>query len=430
MLFGFKSERKGEPDSVFGLLPMTNSPARWILHLDMDAFYVSVERLLDPSLEGRAVLVGGDPGGRGVVASASYEARRKGVHSAMPMGRARMLCPEAVIIRGTHERYAEYSGRVHEILRRFSPLVEMASQDEAYVDLSGTERLWGAPWTAAERMRQTILEETRLPSSMGLAANKLLAKVASTLAKPRGFLRVFPGGEAALLAPLPIEALPGIGPKTAEKLHSFGIERLGDLVELGAETLEQLFGATGRELYERARGCNDSAVEPEREAKSIGREHTFPEDVDDPVRLISMLSELTEHVASALRADTLQARTITLKFRYADFQTHTASRTLLSPTDDEKILLETARDLLRRHWTRRVRLRLVGVSVSNLQRAAWQLDLFDEATTRRRIQLHGAVDALRRRHGFEVIHRARSLESEGKPMRKPSQKPEKKSGGR
>jgi DNA polymerase-4 len=370
---------------------------------------------------GKPVLVGGDPTGRGVVASASYEARKFGCRSAMPMAQALRLCPEAVVVQGTHGRYSEFSHQVQEVFERFSPLVEMAGLDEAYIDLTGTERLWGADWKAADRLRAAVLRETRLPCSVGLATNKLVAKVCSSLCKPAGYLRVLPGEEAAFLAPLQIRKLPGVGPKTAERLASFGLERIGDIVALGVETLEGVFGSAGRELWERAQGRHEGAVEPVQEAKSIGREHTFTEDVDDPERLLGMLSHLSELVATSLREDEVQARTITLKFRYADFQTHTASRTIAEPTDDEGVILSAARDLLRKHWTRRVRLRLIGVTTSNLVRSGHQLDLFDRERIEQRIRLHEAVDSIRDRHGFLSIERARSLGgSRGRKRRGPS----------
>jgi len=384
---------------------------RSILHVDMDSFFVSVERLLDPSLVGKPVVVGGDPTGRGVVASASYEARKFGVHSAMPMARALRLCPQAVVVRGTHGRYGEISHQVREIFERFSPLVEMASLDEGYIDLTGTERLFGPPWKAAQTLRVTVLNETKLPCSLGLGTNKLIAKVASALCKPAGYLRVFPGEEASFLAPLPLRELPGIGPKTGERLATFGLEHVRDLQALGVDTLEGIFGEAGRELWERAMGRHDAAVEPEREAKSMGREHTFADDIDDPGVLLSMISHLAELVAASLREDQCQARTITLKFRYADFKTHTASKTLLDPTDDEGTIFRVARDLLRKNWTRRVSLRLVGVTASNLVAAGWQLDLFERDRIEKQTRLHDAVDAIRDRHGFRSIERGRSMGS-------------------
>lgn len=391
--------------------PIEDENPRSILHVDMDSFFVSVERLLDPSLVGKPVVVGGDPTGRGVVSSASYEARRFGVHSAMPMARALRLCPHAVVVRGSHGRYGEYSDRVREIFERFSPLVEMASLDEAYIDLTGTERLWGPAWKAAESLRGTVIRETGLPCSMGLGTNKLIAKVASALCKPLGFLRVPPGSESGFLAPLPLRDLPGIGPKTGERLASFGLKRIGDVQALGAAQLEGLFGDAGTGLWERAMGRHDGEVETGREAKSMGREHTFTEDVGDAAALHSMISHLSELVAASLREDKLQARTITLKFRYADFETHTASKTVSDPLDDEGAIAEVARALLQKGWNSRMPLRLIGVTASNLVARGWQLDLFDGDRIEKQIRIHGAVDAIRERHGFQSIERARSLNS-------------------
>lgn len=382
---------------------------RWIAHIDMDAFFVEVERRVDPSLIGKPVIIGGDPDGRGVVAACSYETRRFGVHSAMPLARARRLCPQALFVRGHHELYGEYSGRIRELFDSYSPVVEMASLDEAYIDLTGTERLHGPPFVTVDRMLGRIRGEIGLPASAGLSANKLVSKVASDLAKPRGFLLVPHGGERALLRRLPMRRLPGIGPKLEAHFDRYGVSTIGDIVELGEPTLRAVFGRTGSELYWRCRGEDDSPVVPSRAARSIGHEHTFEHDTAHRPTLERRLSYLAEKVARRLRRQKLCARFVTLKMRYSDFQTLTRRTTFAEPTNDDRTIFEAARCSLDGAFTRRVRLRLLGISASGLTDMQWQMDLFDHERQLAREALAEAVDRIKNRHGFDAILRGRSV---------------------
>ncbi|MBI1292022.1 DNA polymerase IV [bacterium] len=379
-----------------------------VMHVDMDCFYVSVERLLDPSLNGLPVAVGGSPDGRGVVSSASYEARRFGVRSAMPMGQAMRLCPQLVVVRGSYGMYAKHSAALAEIFRRYAPVVRMASQDEAYLDLTGTGRLYGTPLVAAERLRRDVLAETRLPCSIGIGSNRLVAKVASDLCKPKGLLWVPPGSEERFLAPLPIERIPGVGHRIAERLHAIGARRVGDVVTLGAATLDKHFGEHGRDLYSRCSGVSSAHVTEHEPAKSIGAEETFDRDCSDAEVLDASLSALSEKVASRLRAEGIVASTITLKYRFHDFETHTAATTLAYPVDDELAILEAARGLLAAKWGGRRAIRLLGVTTSGLTESSAQLDLLAEEGREKRDRLHAALDRIRGKHGYGGIRRASS----------------------
>ena len=383
---------------------------RWIAHIDMDAFFVEVERRLDPSLVGKPIIVGGDPDGRGVVAACSYETRRFGVHSAMPLRRAKNLCPHALFVQGHFEAYSEYSDRLQVLFESLTPLMEMASIDEAYLDLTGTERIHGPAQAAVDRLLRRIRSEIGLPASAGLASNKLIAKVASDLAKPSGFLMVPPGSEASFLAPLPMRRLPGIGPKLEAHLSRYGISTLGEISALGEPVLRAIFGAGGSDLFWRCQGVDDSPVVVSYLAKSVGHEHTFDEDTGHRPTLERTLSYLAERVAQRLRRHRWRARTVTLKMRYSDFQTLTRRTTLDEPTDDDRMIYRAARRSLDRTWTRRSWLRLLGISVSGLCDAQWQLDLFAHDDQAAREALAGAIDRIKNRYGFDAILRARSFD--------------------
>lgn len=379
---------------------------RAILHVDLDAFFVSVERLRDPSLAGKPVVVGADPRGgkgRGVVAAASYEAREFGIHSAMPISEAWRRCPRAVYLPGSPDLYRRAARAVRAIFHRFTPAVEPVSIDEAYLDLTGTERLFGPPPAAAERIRRAIRDETRLPVSMGLATSKVVAKIASTLAKPAGFLHVWPGREAAFLAPLPISRMPGIGPATRERLHEFNLRTLGDLARIDAEFLTSAFGEHGRSMAARAVGAEGGAVEEPGIPKSISREVTFEEDTADVARCEAILAYLAERACHDLRGHGLTARTVTLKLRYRDFTTVTRRTTLDTPTDSDRIVGAAARELFRAAYARRVNVRLLGVGLANLVYAAPQLDLFAEPRALAWERLLNPLDRLRDRYGFGAV---------------------------
>lgn len=386
---------------------------RAILHVDLDAFFVAVERLRDPSLAGRPVVVGADPKGgrgRGVVAAASYEARAFGVRSAMPIGEAYRRCPDAVWLRGSPGLYRRAGRAVRAIFRRFTPAVDAISIDEAALDLGGTERLHGPPAETAERIRRTVLEETGLPVSMGLAGSRVVARIASDLAKPAGFLHVWPGREAAFLAPLPLSRMPGIGPATRERLEAFNLRTIGDLARIDPVYLEASFGEHGRTLAVRARGLDDGRIaEGEERPKSIGRECTFEEDTADVAFCEAILHALSERACRDLRSRGLTARTVGLKLRYRDFTTVTRRTTLPAPTDGDRTVAAVARDLFRAAYERRVSVRLLGVSLSNLTAAAPQLDLFASPRALDWERLVGPLDRLRDRYGFGVVRTGPTL---------------------
>jgi DNA polymerase-4 len=388
---------------------------RQILHVDMDTFFVSVERLLDPSLKGKPVIVGADPRGRGVVAAASYEARAYGIHSAMPIAQAYRLCPHAIFLRGHSEHYSAYSHRLQTILNRYSPLVEMGSLEEAYIDLTGTHRLHGPAPVAAEKIHHQIATELRLPASLGLATTKLVAKVASSCAKPNGLIAIYPGRERAFLAPLPLRKLPGIGKHSAERLERFGLTTIGELSRLGEEVLEAAFGTTGTLLYERAMGIDDTPVEPTRPAQSVGREHTFQEDTCHLPSVYAMLSYLCEDVGQSLREMNAKARTLTFKLRYSDFKTLTRSITLADATWYDTEIFRIAKTLLLKTYTRRVRIRLIGISTSNLLTNAWQADFLDISRTETLDRLYRSIDRIKTRYGTPALLRAISLSSLNPP---------------
>lgn len=355
-------------------------PVRCIIHADMDAFFASVEQRDRPELRGRPVLVGGSPRARGVVAAASYEAREFGCRSAMPMRTAVRLCPQAEIVRPDHARYRRESDRIMDVLRRASPIIEPLSMDEAFVDV--TQRVAdGADGRAlAEWIKRRVREETRLTVSCGVATGKSVAKIASDFEKPDGLTVVPPGTEAAFLAPLPIEAIWGIGPRTASQLRAAGVATAGELAERPLSWLIARFGVRGEIFHQLARGIDDREVGGERETKSISSETTFAEDVSDYAELRRKLLEQASQVGKRLRGAGLRARTVQLKLRLADFTTFTRQRTLGAATDDGEEIGRTADEILRAECLPARRFRLIGVGVSNLssEGAAAQLGLFDE----------------------------------------------------
>jgi DNA polymerase-4 len=375
---------------------------RAIAHLDFDAFFAAVEENLDPSLRGKPVIVGG--GERGVVSTANYVARQYGVHSAMPLRTARRLCPHGVYLPGHHGLYREYSRRLMDILEGYSPLVEQMSLDEAYLDLTGTERLFGPPSRTAKLVQQRVADELKLSISVGLATNKLVAKVASDYRKPAGFTVVPPGREAEFLAPLAVERLPGVGPSLLEQLRDRGVFTVGDLARVPDHLLRLSFGEWGELLAHRARGEDPRRVMPREEVKSISREHTFEEDVSDISLLESTLVSLTEDVCRRLRRKRLEARTVTVKIRYSDFVTHTCSHTLSRPLDVDEVFFEEVLSLFRQGRRRRYHLRLLGVGVSNLVPRAWQDDLFDQELPLLR-ELDMKLDTIRNKYGATAIRR-------------------------
>jgi DNA polymerase IV len=384
-----------------------------ILHVDMDAFFVSVELLERPELRGKPVVVGGRPDQRGVVSAASYEARKYGIHSAMPLRTAGRLCPHAIFLDCRHTLYSEWSDRVAAILAKFSPVVEMVSIDEAYLDLGGTERLHGPPLAAADKLLRAITSTTGLPCSGGLAATRLVAKVASDQAKPRGLLWVAPRQEARFLAPLSVRKIPGIGEVTERALRALGIETVEQLAALPQEKLEKIFGQWGTALHRKARGGDSYEFVIDAEPKSISHNHTFGEDTDEIGALDAMLSHLSQKACKRLREAGLTARTLTLTIRYAGFDTHTRSKTLAEPTRLDADIFTVFQDLFRQHRDLGRKIRLLGVSLSGLSHEAEQLDLLEAVRRGKLEKLTSAADRLRDRFGFGSVQFGGSLHPEG-----------------
>jgi len=379
---------------------------RTIIHADLDAFYASVEVLDDPSLRGRPVIVGGARGERGVVSAASYEARRFGVHSAMPIRTAERLCPTGVFLPGRPDRYRELSDRVMGIFRSYTPVVEPISLDEAFLDVTGSAAAFGNGEAIGRQIKNRILDEAGLVVSVGVASNKLCAKVASDLRKPNALVVVPPGGEAAFLAPLPISRLWGVGPKAQQALRDFGVQRIGELAALPEATLHRRFGQHGGELVRRALGIDPSRVIPSQPPKSIGHEHTFEHDVVDPRFLESTLLDLAESVATRLRRHRLAAGAVQLKLRYEGFETLTRQEPLPHQTRDSEPIYAAGIELLRKTLVPGRAVRLVGLTAINLSDVQ-QLTLFDGLEREER--LSASIDAVRERFGENAITRARLL---------------------
>jgi DNA polymerase-4 len=387
---------------------------RIICHVDMDAFFVSVEELYDPSLAGKAVVVGGKADQRGVVSAASYEARKFGVHSAMPLRTAARLCPHAIFVEGHFERYIEHSRKLFGVLNRFSPQVEMASIDEAYIDLSGTERLFGPPMRSAHGLHEEIRRETKLRCSLGVASSRLVAKVSSDQAKPNGVLYILPGQEARFLAALDVRKIPGVGKKTEAALHQLGIRRVGDLAALEERFLAERFGKWGLALAGKARGEDaggwfDSEVGADERAKSISHEHTFSQDIADGGRLETTLLKLSEMVSKRLREQTLYARTIQLKLRYQDFTTITRATTLDHATQLDREVSGAVIRLFRDAWDGRTPVRLLGVHAGSLGTVEGQMNLLDEPKTAKLREAFRSVDHIRGRFGDRLITLAKTI---------------------
>ncbi|MGC2324199.1 MAG: DNA polymerase IV [Terriglobales bacterium] len=393
---------------------MPDAFPRNVFHLDMDAFFVSVEELFDPSLKGKAVVVGGQRNERGVVAAASYEARKFGVHSAMPLRTAAKHCPQAIFVDGHPERYRECSQKVYAVLGRFSPKVEMASIDEAYLDMSGTERLHGPPLRAAHALHAAIKAETQLNCSIGIATSRLVAKVSSDQAKPNGVLWVLPGQEARFLAPLEVRKIPGVGKVLEKSLHDLGIRKVGDLAALEESFLDERFGKWGLALAGKARGLDaggwfDTEIGGDDQPKSISHEHTFNQDTADVEQLESTLARLSEMVCRRLREHGLHARTVQLKLRYEDFSTITRARSLRRPTQVDGEILDQVRELFRANWKAGEKVRLLGVHTASFEPAEGQLGLLDGGKHERWQKALSAADRLRDRYGEDAVSLATGM---------------------
>jgi DNA polymerase-4 len=390
---------------------------RTVFHVDMDAFFVSVEELFDPSLKGKPVVVGGQRDERGVVSAASYAARKFGVHSAMPLRTAAKLCPQAIFVDGHPDRYRECSEKVFGVLSRFSPLVEMASIDEAYLDMTGTDRLHGPPLRSAHTLHQKMKTDTRLNCSIGIGASRLIAKVSSAQAKPNGVLWIVPGEEAKFLAPLNVRDIPGVGKVMEKNLNAIGIHKVGDLAKLEENDLEDRFGKWGLALAGKAKGEDaggwfDAEVGERTDAKSISHEHTFNEDTAHAEQLESTLMRLSEMVGRRLREHGYHARTVQLKLRYKDFTTITRAHSLETPTQLDTEIFEQIRVLFRKNWKQGIPIRLLGVHTSSFEEQPEQIGLIDADRQQRWKQALAAADKLRDRYGESKVGLATGMKGQ------------------
>ncbi len=383
---------------------------RWILHVDMDAFFASVEQRDHPQWRGKPVIVGAGPQERGVVAAASYEARKFGVHSAMPSRTAYRLCPEGIFVRPDGRKYSEVSRRVMAILESFTPFVEPVSIDEAFLDVTGSTAKFGDAVAMARRIKEEIRAQTGLTASVGVAPNKFLAKLASDLKKPDGLVVITEEEKARVLEPLPVSRLWGVGKVTEKRLRELGLQTIGDIQRLPIEELRRWMGNAADHLHALAIGEDDREVETESERKSISSEHTFDEDTADLERVKRCLLEQAEEVGARLRRAGLCARTVQLKLRYADFTTLTRRRTLTVPTQDEMTIYRVGEQLLAAERLRGRRIRLIGIGGANLAppTVEAQPDLFDQ-TPQKRLRLAKAVDELRTKLGSGAIKRGSAL---------------------
>ena len=387
---------------------------RTIFHVDMDAFFVSVEELYDPALKGKPVVVGGQRDERGVVSAASYAARKFGVHSAMPLRTAAKLCPQAIFVNGHPERYRECSEKVHKVLCAFSPQVEMASIDEAYLDMTGTARLHGPPLKAAHDLHARMKAETLLNCSVGIGSSRLIAKVSSGQAKPNGVLCIVPGEEAKFLAPLDVREIPGVGKVMESHLHALGIKIVADLAKLEERELEDRFGKWGMALAGKARGEDaggwfDTEVGEDTGAKSISHEHTYNEDTADASQLEATLMRLSEMVGRRLRESNLHTRTVQLKLRYKDFTTITRAHTLPAPTQLDTEIFEQMRALFRKNWKKGAQVRLLGVQTSSFESQPEQINLLEGNRQQRWKDAMAAADRLRDKFGESSVSLAAGM---------------------
>jgi DNA polymerase-4 len=380
-------------------------PLRWIIHIDMDAFFVAVEQRENPSLKGKCVIVGGAKGKRGVVCSASYEARKYGIRAGMAITEATRRCPQGIFIQVRGSLYSSVSHQIMDIFQEYSPLVEQVSVDEAFLDLTGTERLFGSPIETARTIQERIEKELHLSCSVGVASTKLLAKIASDLKKPHGFVVIPHRKEWEFLAPLPVKVLWGVGEKTEETITKLGIHTVGQLASLSSETLTSLFGKSGVHLYALAHGDDGREVTPYTPPKSFGHETTFEQDQSDPDILASTLLSLCDKVAWRMRRQPAKGKTVTLKIRYPDFSTHTSSQSLPEYIDQSGPLYEVIQILWKRHYQQGRPVRLLGVSVSNLADEIEQLALFSE-TAKKESMLVNAVDELNEKFQGKAVTRA------------------------
>lgn len=383
--------------------------SKTIIHIDLDTFFVSVERVLNPDLNGKSVVVGGRPDRRGVVATASYEARKFGLHSAMPMVTAARLCPHAIFIEGNFAKYREFSHKFMAILNDFSPFIEPGGLDEAYLDVTGFESLHGSIQKMATAIKNRIKTELGLPSSIGIASCKIVAKVASDYSKPDGLVEVLSGGEREFLAQLGVDKLPGAGRQTVKVLNGLGIRTIGDLSRTPSHALTDRFGVAGETMHRHANGIDDSQVLPPGEAKSISRETTFGEDTRNRSFLEATLWTQSEKVGADLRKQGRKAKCVTLKLRYGDFSTITRSHTIRESLSTDREIFDTGIMLLNKALTvERQGVRLIGISVTHLVEPSRQTTLFTPSG-RKLEELNKTVDRIRDRYGFGAIQTGRVI---------------------
>ena len=384
-----------------------SSPQRYIAHFDLDSFFVSVEVINNPSLAGKAVIVGGSKD-RGVVTTCSYEARKFGVRSAMPMKQAMQLCPHAIIVRGTRGMYSKYSNWVTDIIASKAPLFEKASIDEFYIDLTGMDKFFDVlQWTID--LRNRIIDETKLPISFGLASNKMIAKIATDEAKPNGFLFVKPGSEKEFLATLPVNKFSGVGESTFKKLKWMGIHLIGDILKHSEQSLEDELGKWGKDLYRKAQGISNSVVSMGREAKSISKENTFSENISDENTLIIELVKMVEKVGYELRNEGMLTGCIAVKIRYPNFET-TQKQTTIDFTLSDEVLIKEAIVLFKKLWRKPNPVRLLGVRLSEFTNQTFQGNLFEDHTSQ--TKLYAAIDDVKNRFGKTSLQKARTVKKE------------------
>jgi DNA polymerase IV len=374
---------------------------RHIAHLDLDAFFVSVEQLRNPKYIGKPILIGGSKE-RGVVAACSYEARKFGIHSAMPMAMALRLCKNAIVVKSDFEAYSKYSSIVTEIIKDSVPLFEKASIDEFYIDLTGMDKFFGCKQFTDE-LKKKVNKESGLPSSYGLASNKLISKVATNEVKPNGQLEIPFGYEKSFLAPLSIMKIPGVGKQTGYQLLKMGVETVKTLSEIPVELLQNLLGKNGTELWRKANGIDDSPVLPYREEKSISTEQTFQKDSIDLTFLNAELVRMAESLAFELRSQNRLTGCITVKLRYSDFETHTIQKTI-GHTNADHIIIQVAKELFAKLFQRRMLIRLIGIRFTNLISGTYQINLFDD--TQEMIRLYQAIDSVKKQFGEKKLMRA------------------------
>jgi len=386
--------------------------ARCIFHIDLDAFFVSVEQALNPQLKGKPVIVGGDPESRGVVASASYEARPFSIHAGMPSSKARRLCPQAIFIRSHFSLYKDASAKFMEILGDFSPYIEPLGLDEAYLDVTGCEEPYGSPRQLALAIKERTYKELNITASVGIATCKVVAKIASDLCKPDGLLEIAPGEEQAFLNPLPVAKLPGVGKKTEQPLKEMGVTTIGELASLPLDTIKRQFGATGAVIHSYARGIDDREVEAPGEAKSISQQLTFASDTLDRNFLEANLHNLCQEVCQELRSQNKRAKCVAIRLRYSDFKTITRQVILKEASDVTQVIFAAAQQLLSKALAQQGKpIRLIGIRISSLVGEGKQLPMFDSGTEKPE-RLDKAIDKIRSKYGSTAIKTGNGIFSE------------------